>query len=219
MAVVYCFVSEADSVAGPRIVQALTPDGRQSHLFYPPYRAPLDAIPRELCQLLTYLLGGRRYLVVPNGQGVIDQSVTYSASDDPVGVACRALGRKRISLWIASYPNAKRVLGHVKNVYPRWGYRLVHYLLEQGPDWHIFRPENLDQFPYYLEWCVRSAPDRFRRYAHYIHQPPAWYLELFQSVRPRKRHYPKDRRWNPYYLPAPKTLAPEVAARLQPLEE
>ena len=212
---VYIYVSEADSLAGPRILQGLTVEGEQSHLFFPPYRAPLELVPTELCYHLSYSLGGSSYVLVPNGQGRIDGGQRYSQRNDAVADRCRKLAHQRLSLWIRSYPRALLALSHPGNVYPRWGYGVMDFLLKEGPDWKIFRPENLGGFPYYLEWCVRTSPKRYLAYEKYIKQPPNWYLELFPKP-PKRKEYKGDRRWNPYHLPAPKPLDREVAAALQP---
>jgi hypothetical protein len=212
----YCFVSEADSIAGPRVIQALTETGEESHLFFPPYRAPLDNIPRELCRHLAYSLGYRDFWIVTNGQGVIDQGVSYAPAEDETAERCRELGRKRISLWIEGYPRARKALSHPGNTYPRWGYRVMDFLLREGADWSIFRPENLGDFIYYLEWCIRCSPAQYGRYLRYVSSPPKWYIDLFPTPPPRP-HHPQDQRWNPYHPLPPKTLPPEMMDRLKPL--
>ena len=214
----YCFVSEADSLAGPRIIQALTTEGVQSHLFFPPFRAPLDPLPKELCRQLSRSLGYADYLMVSNGQGRVDRNLPYASQNDETGNKCRAIGKKRISLWIEGYPRARQALSHPGNTYPRWGYGVMDFLLKEGFDGGIFRPENLGAFPYYLEWCIRTSPARYGKYAEYIRNPPEWYRELFEEPPPRP-HWGKEPCWNPYHLPPPKPLDADTQAILEPLRE
>ena len=217
----YGYISEADALAGPRIVQVMDSQGRKSHLFYPPYNYPTEMIPMKQLRLAAASLGYSQVVVVPNKQfsmsRATNKQVTFSEVGDPLAEACRSLATKRISLWIEGYPGAKKVFSHSGNTYPRWGDNILLYLLKYGPDWNIFRVENLGSFLSYLEWCLRKSPSRFGRYESYLDCPPDWYRLNYDRIEPVKGTFP-DQTWNRYQPNATASATPCIPPHLSPLE-